>query len=52
MSDDKPAPFQVGDTLFVRIPGVGLCRMASWGWQPTSEGVLATHQEIAERAGK
>jgi hypothetical protein len=47
--EGKPEPFQVGDTLFVRIPTVGLCRMGAWGWEPTPEGFLSTHQEIEER---
>jgi hypothetical protein len=48
-TETRPEPFVVGDMLFVRIPGAGLCHMGAWGWEPTTEGFLAAHQEISER---
>lgn len=31
---EKPEPFEYNGRLFVRLPDVGLCVLASWGWQP------------------
>lgn len=31
----KPlTPFVRNGRLYVLIPGAGLCRLGSWGWQP------------------
>lgn len=44
----RPQPFRVGTTLFVRISGVGLCRMGSWGWERCTEGLLEAARTVEE----
>lgn len=46
IEQSTPTPFAVGKTLFARLPGAGLCRMGSWGWEPVPEGVLDAHRAV------
>jgi hypothetical protein len=50
--ESRPQPFKVGNTMFVRIPGVGLCHMGAWGWQPCAEGYLEALHNIENRKGE
>lgn len=50
-AEPRPQPFRVGNTMFVRMPGAGLCHMGAWGWQPCTEGYLEALRNIENGKG-